>query len=61
MLAERDRGQEPENNEETARQSWLLTIATDDLDFAHDAVHLDQIGQRIVDRLQGKETLTLRG
>lgn len=50
-------------------ESWIagfnlcpvLTVATDDLDFAHDAAHLDQIAQRILDRLQGKETITLRG
>jgi deoxyadenosine/deoxycytidine kinase len=48
-------------------ESWIagfnlcpvLTVATDDLDFAHDAQHLDQIARRIVDRLQGKETITL--
>jgi deoxyadenosine/deoxycytidine kinase len=37
----------------------VLTVATDDLDFAHDAEHLDQIARRIMDRLQGKETITL--
>jgi deoxyadenosine/deoxycytidine kinase len=37
----------------------VLTIATDDLDFAHNPAHLDQIARRITDRLQGKETITL--
>ncbi|MCL4504582.1 MAG: deoxynucleoside kinase [Chloroflexi bacterium] len=38
----------------------VLTIATDDLDFAHDSAHLDQIARRITDRLQGKEVITLK-
>ncbi|MCL5996974.1 MAG: deoxynucleoside kinase [Chloroflexi bacterium] len=37
----------------------VLTVLMDDLDFAHDATHLDQIARRIVDRLQGKETIAL--
>jgi deoxyadenosine/deoxycytidine kinase len=37
----------------------VLTIATDDLDFAHEPTHLDQIARRITDRLKGKEILTL--
>ena len=37
----------------------VLTVATDDLDFMHNSAHLDQIARRIMDRLQGRETLTL--
>jgi deoxyadenosine/deoxycytidine kinase len=37
----------------------VLTIATDELDFMRNPAHLDQIAQRITDRLQGRETLTL--
>ncbi len=37
----------------------VLTVATDNLDFMHDPAHLDQIANRILDRLQGRETLTL--
>lgn len=37
----------------------VLTVATDNLDFVNYSAHLDQIAQRIMDRLQGKELLTL--
>jgi deoxyadenosine/deoxycytidine kinase len=37
----------------------VLTVTTDDFDFAHDTAHLDQIAQRITERLQGRETLML--
>jgi deoxyadenosine/deoxycytidine kinase len=37
----------------------VLTVATDNLDFVHYETHLGQIAQRIIDRLQGKEILTL--
>jgi deoxyadenosine/deoxycytidine kinase len=37
----------------------VLTVPTDHLDFAHDPAHLDQIAQRIQDRLQGKEVIAL--
>jgi deoxyadenosine/deoxycytidine kinase len=37
----------------------VLTVATDDLDFAHDPRHFEQIVQRITDRLQGKEDIRL--
>ena len=36
----------------------VLTVATDNLDFVNTTAHLDQIAQRILDRLQGKELLT---
>lgn len=36
----------------------VLTINTDGMDFVHNPTHLDQIAQRIRDRLQGKETIT---
>ncbi len=35
----------------------VLTVATDNLDFVNSSAHLDQIAQRIMDRLQGKELL----
>ena len=35
----------------------VLTVATDNLDFVQYEEHLEQIVQRITDRLQGKETL----
>ena len=37
----------------------VLTVTTDNLDFMRDPAHLDQIANRILDRLQGRETLTL--
>jgi deoxyadenosine/deoxycytidine kinase len=37
----------------------VLTVETDNLDYVHDGSHLDQIIQRIEDRLHGKETLAL--
>jgi deoxyadenosine/deoxycytidine kinase len=37
----------------------VLTVATDDLDFAHNPAHMAQIARRITDRLQGREVLTL--
>jgi deoxyadenosine/deoxycytidine kinase len=36
----------------------VLTVATDNLDFVRHPGHLDQIAQRITDRLQGKEFIT---
>ena len=37
----------------------VLTVETDNLDYVHHTDHLDQIVQRIEDRLHGKETLEL--
>ena len=37
----------------------VLTVATDNLDFVHFEAHLDQIAQKIEDRLHGRETLEL--
>jgi deoxyadenosine/deoxycytidine kinase len=37
----------------------VLTVETDNLDYVHDGSHLDQIIQRVEDRLHGKETLAL--
>jgi deoxyadenosine/deoxycytidine kinase len=37
----------------------VLTVETDNLDYVHDGSHLNQIIQRIEDRLHGKETLAL--
>lgn len=37
----------------------VLTVATDNLDFVHHPAHLDQIAQRVQDRLGGKEVITL--
>jgi deoxyadenosine/deoxycytidine kinase len=37
----------------------VLTIATDEMDFAHDPARLDQIVQRISERLQGRESMRL--
>ncbi len=37
----------------------VLTVATDNLDFVLYPEHLDQIAQRISDRLRGKETIVL--
>jgi deoxyadenosine/deoxycytidine kinase len=37
----------------------ILTVDTDNLDYVHDEAHLDQISQRIADRLQGRDYLTL--
>lgn len=37
----------------------VLTVSTDNLDFVHYEAHLEQIARRVLDRLQGKETLTL--
>ena len=37
----------------------VLTVETDTLDFLFNDAHLDQVTQRIQDRLHGKETLTL--
>lgn len=37
----------------------VLTIATDDMDFAHDLAQLEQIAQRISEWLQGRETMRL--
>src|SRR5687767_1854917 len=36
----------------------VLTIATDNLDFVHHPAHLDQIAQRVRDRLGGREVIT---
>lgn len=36
----------------------LLTVATDNLDFAHRPSHLDQIAQRVQERLGGRELIT---
>jgi deoxyadenosine/deoxycytidine kinase len=38
----------------------VLTIRSDDLDFAHKARHLDTVVRRIQDRLAGKEELVFR-
>lgn len=35
-----------------------LTVDTDNLDYVQHDAHLDQIAQRIQDRLHGKESLT---
>ena len=48
---------------ETFYDEWLktfdlcpvLTIQTDDLDFVHKPQHMDIVGERIQDRLAGKE------
>jgi deoxyadenosine/deoxycytidine kinase len=37
----------------------VLTVETDNLDYVNDGSHLDQIIQRVEDRLHGKETLAL--
>jgi len=39
----------------------VLTIQTDDLDYANRPSHLDLVTQRIQDKLAGKETMDLRG
>jgi len=39
-------------------QCPVLTLRTDDLDFVHQAEHLDIVVQRIQDRLAGKEEIT---
>ncbi len=39
----------------------VLTIRTDDLDYVHQAVHLDTVVRRIQDKLAGKEVVDLRG
>jgi deoxyadenosine/deoxycytidine kinase len=39
----------------------VLTIRTDDLDFVHQAQHLDTVVERIQDKLAGKEVVDLRG
>ena len=38
----------------------VLTIPTDDLDFVEDEAHLHRIATHILDRLQGKDVLSLR-
>jgi len=35
----------------------VLTLRTDDLDFVHEADHLDQVVNRINDKLAGKEEI----
>lgn len=37
----------------------VITLPTDNLDFVHYPDHLEQVAQRVMDRLQGKELLTL--
>jgi deoxyadenosine/deoxycytidine kinase len=37
----------------------ILTVDTENLDYVHYEAHLDEISQRIEDRLQGREVLTL--
>jgi deoxyadenosine/deoxycytidine kinase len=39
----------------------VLTLRTDDLDFVHQAVHLETVVKHIQDKLAGKETVDLRG
>lgn len=39
----------------------VLTIYTDNLDFVHEAGHLDTVIDRIQDKLAGKEVMDLRG
>jgi deoxyadenosine/deoxycytidine kinase len=39
----------------------VLTIRTDNLDFVHQAGHLDTVVERIQDKLAGKEVMDLRG
>jgi len=36
----------------------VLTVATDNLDFVHRPAHLDQIAQRVQERLGGRELIT---
>jgi deoxyadenosine/deoxycytidine kinase len=38
----------------------VLTIRTDDLDYVHQAVHLETVVSRIQDKLAGKEVMDLR-
>ncbi|HNE04498.1 MAG TPA: deoxynucleoside kinase [Anaerolineales bacterium] len=39
----------------------VLTIQTDDLDYVNYPQHLDQVAQRIQDKLAGREMMDLRG
>ncbi len=39
----------------------VLTIRSDDLDFVHQSQHLETVVHRIQDKLEGKETVDLRG
>jgi deoxyadenosine/deoxycytidine kinase len=41
------------------RQSPVLTVDTDNLNYVQDSSHLDQIWQRIENRLQGRDYLSL--
>jgi deoxyadenosine/deoxycytidine kinase len=38
----------------------IITVETDNLDYLHHDEHLDQVVQRIEDRLYGREYLTFR-
>ncbi len=39
----------------------VLTIRTDDLDFVHQAGHLETVVRRIQEKLAGKEVMDLTG